>query len=107
MIHVKAFLQQGIDIMKTLVRSLGIATILLGAAPALACEGHAPFVDGVAGVEIAFSGSTFFKDDPDSLEGEGSGVVDPVPQDDGTPGVDGGTCPSPCPGPCPTPPPTP
>jgi hypothetical protein len=75
--------------MKTFVRSLGIATILLGAAPALAGGTQAPGADGVKGVELAFSVPTFFKDDEDNAEGdEGTGVVDPVPQDDGTPGVD-------------------
>jgi hypothetical protein len=89
MIHVKAFLQQGVDIMKSLVRSLGITAILLGAAPALAGQTQAPAADGVKGAELAFSVPTFFKDDNDSTEGdEDTGVVDPVPQDDGTPGVD-------------------
>jgi hypothetical protein len=92
--------------MKTLVRSLGIATIVLGTAAALAGEAPAPGAGGVSGADQSFSVLAFLKDDNDSTEGdEGTGVVDPVPQDDGTPGVDSGTCPSPSPtpGPCPSP----
>jgi hypothetical protein len=43
----------------------------------------------------AAAGSTISKDSPDNEDGddppEGTGVVDPVPQDDGTPGVDDGS----------------
>ena len=70
--------------MKTFAKVLGVA-LALGAAPALCGQSRqaiAPVSHGVA------SQSPILIDDPDGTEGDG--VIDPVPQDDGTPGVDVG-----------------
>jgi len=71
------------------VLSVGLA---LGAAPLRAGLGHQ--VAACAPIAAVAPGLTaFFKDEPDSVEGdpESDGVVDPTPQDDGSDGVDDGT----------------
>ena len=81
--------------MKHIARSLGVALALGGISPATA--GHCPWGTVALGVAAAQAdaGSPISKDNPDNVEGddpaEGTGVVDPVPQDDGSDGVDDGS----------------
>ena len=69
--------------------SVGLA---FGAAPLWAGVGH-PAAAHPAIAAVAPNSTVFFKDIPDSVEGdpETDGVVDPTPQDDGSDGVDDGT----------------
>ena len=72
--------------MKTLVPSLAIALSTLGLAPLAIGAEHAGGSTRAATVNPL----AWFDDDPDNAVGddEGSGVVDPVPQDDGSDGVE-------------------
>jgi len=76
--------------MKRIQRFLGVALMLAGFG--LMLDGVGQWGSAAMG---AAAGSTISKDSPDNEDGddppEGTGVVDPVPQDDGTPGVDDGT----------------
>jgi hypothetical protein len=78
--------------MKTFASLAGGALVLLGVAPALA---GAPQVAGVATATVGqsiSSPSPISEDIQDNEDGdnEGNGVVDPVPQDDGSAGVEEG-----------------
>ncbi|HEY3967648.1 MAG TPA: hypothetical protein VGM05_24010 [Planctomycetaceae bacterium] len=71
------------------ILSIGSA---LSAAPLWAGLGHLA-ASHPAIAAVAPGSTVFFKDIPDSVEGdpESDGVVDPTPQDDGSDGVDDGS----------------
>lgn len=64
-----------------MIRKLGFLAVALGAL-------HVALPAGSHGTIEA---AAFYRDNSDGDEGEGEGVVDPVPQDDGSDGVDDGS----------------
>jgi hypothetical protein len=76
--------------MKTFAKFLGGALALLSMAPALAAGPQAAGIATAAVGQSISSPSPISEDTQDNEDGdnEGNGVVDPVPQDDGSPGVE-------------------
>ena len=81
--------------MKHIAGLLGVALAFGGIGPLAAGQGRwAAVALGAAAGQVA-AGSPISKDSTDNENGDdpadGSGVIDPVPQDDGSPGTDDGT----------------